>query len=102
MEEEQKNAEQPVTFRWVKTKDNIPEIYSNYLQVSWTLFDVRIVLGQLVPSNPVSREFVVDERGTVTMAWPEVKVLREVLTNLVAKYEQTNGEIKPLKLPPAT
>ena len=102
MEENKQQPEsEPVIYKWVKSKDDTPEIYCNFLQASWTLFDVRFVLGQLVPSDPVSREFVVDERGTVTVAWPQVKILRDVLANLVAKYEQANGEIKQLKLPPA-
>lgn len=100
--EENKQQPEPVVYKWVKTKNEVPDIYCNFLQVSWTLFDVRFVLGQLVPTEPSSREFVVDERGNVTIAWPETKVLRDLLTKLVEKYEETNGEIKPLKLPPAT
>jgi len=32
------------------------------------------------------------------MAWPEAKVLRNMLTDAVERYEKANGEIKPLKL----
>jgi hypothetical protein len=103
MDEEKKQPETPVKFEWSKRKEGTPEIYSNYVNASWTLFDVRIVLGQLVPLNSGGgAEFVVEERAAITVAWPEAKILRDALTDLVARYEKVNGEIKPLKLPPAT
>jgi hypothetical protein len=88
---------------WVKPKEPTPQIYSNYIHVSWTLYDLTVQLGQLVPTEPggVSNAFVVDDRGAVTMAWPAVKNLRDTLIVLVDSYEKTNGEIKPLKLPPS-
>jgi hypothetical protein len=102
MEEAHKKPEQPVKFEWVKGKEVMPEIYCNYVNASWTLYDVRVVLGQLVPlDNGKNAGFVVEERGAVTVAWPEAKVLRDALIDLVARYEKTNGEIVPLKLPPA-
>jgi hypothetical protein len=103
MEEEHKKAEQPVKFEWVKRKEATPEIYCNYVTASWTLFDARIVLGQLIPVDNASHSgFLVEERAAVTVAWAEAKVLRDALTDLVARYEKINGEIKPLKLPPNT
>lgn len=103
MDEEKKQPETPVKFEWVKRKEGTPEIYSNYVNASWTLFDVRITLGQLVPLDVGSNTgFVVEERAAVTVAWPEAKVLRDALVDLVSRYEKVNGEIKPLKLPPAT
>jgi|SRR5580692_5800907 hypothetical protein len=103
MNEESKNPEQPVKFPWAKRKEGTPDIYCNYVNASWTLYDVRVVLGQLVPvDNGEHAGFVVEERGAVTVAWPEAKVLRDALIDLIARYEKTNGEIKPLKLPPNT
>jgi len=91
----------PTIFKWIKSDKPVPEIYTNFAHVSWTLFDVRVSLGELVPVAPgQSTEFVVQERGAVTFAWPEAKILRDTLTALVESYEKTNGEIKPLKIPP--
>jgi|SRR5208282_918099 len=103
MEQEQKKPELPVKFQWVEPKEGTPEIYSNYVHASWTLFDVRILLGQLVPlSVDPTSGFVVEERVAVTVAWPEAKVLRDALVDLVSRYEKVNGEIQPLKLPSNT
>jgi hypothetical protein len=101
MADEQKQPE-TTKWAWVKPKEGTPQIYTNYVHVSWTFFDVRFQLGQLVPIDPLSSEFAVAEQGAVTVAWPEAKSLRDMLIDLVARYEETNGEIKPLKLPPNT
>jgi hypothetical protein len=90
-------------FQWVKPEEGAPEIYCNYVNVTWTLFDVRFLLGQLIPSGvDLNAGFVVEQRGAVTFAWAEAKVLRDMLADLVARYESVNGEIKPIKLPPNT
>ena len=89
--------------RWIPSKSgDSPEIYTNYTHASWTLFDVRLRLGHLVsgdPSDETSKEFVAEELGAVTFSWPQAKLIRDMLNKLVASYEETNGEIKPLKLP---
>jgi hypothetical protein len=87
--------------KWVPARDgSIHEIYGNFTHVSWTLFDVRIRVGQLVPSEEEPKEFVVEERAAITLAWPQAKFFCNVLSKIVASFEETNGEIKPLKLPP--
>jgi hypothetical protein len=90
--------------RWVPARSgNMPEIYTNYIHASWTLFDVRVRLGHLVsgdPSDEAAKEFVAEELGAVTFSWPQAKFIRDTITKLVASYEETNGEIKPIKLPP--
>jgi uncharacterized protein DUF3467 len=96
-------AEEPqVAFKWIEGKEPAPEIYANYVHVSWSLFDVRFQLGQLVPTGEDLRDgFRIEKRGAVTVAWPEVKNLRDSLTDLVDRFERANGEIKTLKLPPS-
>ncbi len=76
----------------------VPEIYANFVHASWTLFDLRVRLGQLVPSEE-GTTFDVEERAAVTFSWPQAKVLRNLLVDMVASYERANGEIQPLKLP---
>jgi hypothetical protein len=96
----QLSAPELVKFDWAKTKQDTPEIYGNYYHVSWTLFDVRFQIGQLIPKDTNKQpSFFAEHRGAVTIAWPEAKALRDTLIDLVARYEKANGEIKPLKLP---
>lgn len=90
---------------WVPSPNGVPEIYTNFVHANWSLYDVRIRLGQLVPdpksTNPATSKWVSEERAAVTFAWPHAKILRDLLINLVKRYEEVNGEIKPLKLPPS-
>src|SRR5580700_10291643 len=95
---------QPTTenrkFPFVKPDEGIFQVYSNYIDAAWTLFDVTIRFAQIVPL-PVSGSepnFEAEENARVTLAWPEVKILANMMTDLVKRFEEANGEIKPLKL----
>lgn len=94
-------------YEWVAPRDGkpIPEIYANFVLSSWTMFDVRVRLGQLVPTGTVpssdaNKDFVVEERAAVTLSWQHAKLVAQLLTDLVASYEAANGKINPIKLPP--
>ena len=98
-QEPQVEPEKP-NFPFVPSEDGIFEIYSNLIDANWTLYDIRLRFAQIVP-NPIGSEtqWRADERAAVTFSWPQAKVLRDILIDLVKKFEETNGEIKPLKLP---
>ncbi len=90
----------PTQYKWIPARNGVnQEIYGNFVHPSWTLFDVRLRVGQLIPDE-ASKTFVVEERAAVTFAWPQAKVLRDMFARLVDAYEEANGEIEPLKLPP--
>jgi hypothetical protein len=93
--------DKPAKFEWIKPQERIPEIYGNFYNVSWTLFDVRVQIGQLIPkvTGEPDKGFFVEERAAITFAWPEAKALRDGLVELVARYEEANGEIKKINLP---
>lgn len=93
MAEESKQPE----LRWVRARE-VPEYYCNFTRASWTLFDVRVKIGQLVPSGEGVKDFVVEERAAVTFSWNQAKILARLLSELVASFEEVNGEIKSLKL----
>ena len=101
MPEDNKSPEK--VFPWVKSDKPTTELYANILHPTWTLFDVRLIIGHLrsVEGDP-DRGFVVEEVGGLTLAWPHVKILRDMLVEIVANYEKVNGEIKTINLPPAT
>jgi hypothetical protein len=96
---ESDNIDEPSKiFEWEPSPNGNPEIYANFTHISWSLVDVRIQFGQLIPDAPTSKRFVSQERGAVTIAWQRAKLLAKTLTNLVEAYEEVNGDIKPLKL----
>jgi hypothetical protein len=87
---------------WILPRDGVSRnIYANVIQPSWTLFDVRVRLGQLIPASDYGSDFVIEEQGTVTISWHQAKNLRDGLTDLIAEYEKTNGELKQPRLTPA-
>jgi hypothetical protein len=89
-------------WEWVPPRNGVfRDIYANIIHPSWTLFDVRVRLGQLIPAADYKADFVIEEQGTVTMSWHEAKILRDALSELIAAYEKTNGELKPQKITPA-
>lgn len=95
---------QPPIRAYTTPPNGILETYSNYINANWGVMDVRIRFGQLTPvsgeaegSKPPER--VVVERVAVTLAWPEVIVLRNILSECIERYEKTNGELKIPTLP---
>jgi hypothetical protein len=101
MNENSKGIEPSKEFEWITSPDGVKRIYSNYVRSNWTLFDVTVVLGQIIPRavSGSSKGFFVEERATVTFAWPHAKVLHRLLGDLLKSYEEANGEIQPIKLP---
>ncbi len=83
----------------VKSEDGVCEVYSNFIDANWSLFDVRLRFGQIVPA-PIGSDhpFDAEERAAIMIAWPEAKILRDIMIDVVRRFEETNGEIKPLKL----
>jgi len=103
MTDNKKPTSERTRFPFVKPDEGIFQIYSNYVDAAWTLFDVTIRFAQIVPLPPSGPEphFEAEENARVTLAWPEAKILANMMTDLVKRFEETNGEIKPLKLTPS-
>jgi hypothetical protein len=98
---EEGDLRESLKYKWVSPRDGrpIPEIYTNYIVTSWSMYDIRARIGQLVPSGEGRSDFVVEERAALTLTWQHAKVVASLLAKLVAEYERTNGEIPVLKLP---
>jgi uncharacterized protein DUF3467 len=76
-------------------KDGVCEIYTNFVDIGWGPADVYLRLGHLVPATQAAPvRFVVEVRASVNMAWAEAKVLRDMLTDAIERYEIANGELK--------
>jgi hypothetical protein len=96
------DKKQATNWKWIPPRDGVfRDLYANIIHPSWSLFDVRFRLGQLVPAADYESDFVIEEKGTVIMSWHQAKVVRDALNDLIASYEKVNGELAPLKLTPA-
>lgn len=87
---------------WYVSSKGRPEIYTNIFYIHWTLVDVRIRLGLIIPDATKAPDFAdweVEELGAVTMSWDQAKALQEALAEAVRRYEKSNGAIVPKKLP---
>jgi hypothetical protein len=101
-DEQQQAQKESQNILLVRPEDGVFETYSNFVDAVWTLFDITLRFAQIVPAPPGSgRPFDAIESAAVTVAWPEAKILRNILVDLVKRFEDTNGEIKPLELPPS-
>jgi hypothetical protein len=88
--------------RYTKPDGGVPLFYSNHFMIGNTVFDLRIVFGEVTDVVPGSVE--ITNRAQVTMSWLEAKALAEALTVYVKDYESKNGPIKtefhPITTPP--
>jgi hypothetical protein len=92
----------PPQIRWVKPDGGPVKLYSNFVGVSWTMVDLSVGAGRIIPKFAVidpNQPMEVEEQGTVTMSWWSAKFLRDQLTQVIESYEKANGEIKPPNLP---
>jgi uncharacterized protein with NRDE domain len=88
---------------WIRREDSA-DVYSNMYHLNWSIVDVRIRFGQMVPTETTASgrvSYVIEENAAVTVSWPQAKALRDSLIEAVSRYENTNGEIilPNLKLP---
>lgn len=89
-------------FPWVQTDEGVCDVYSNFLNLNWTLYDIRIRFGQIIPNpeqQPDVALWAINEWAAVTMPWGQAKALRDMLNEAVLKYEAVNGEITLPTLP---
>jgi Protein of unknown function (DUF3467) len=76
----------------VKDPGGILRIYSNNFSIGQTVFDLRLVFGEL--TDLTEEKIVVTQRVQVTLSWLEAKALAESLMVYIKHYEQSYGTIK--------
>jgi hypothetical protein len=99
---DEKTDSEITPFMWIEPEEGICDVYSNFVHMNWTLFDVRVRFGQIVPhpeQQPESAVWAINEWAAVTMPWGQAKALRDMLMDAIKRYEDTNGEITIPKLP---
>jgi Protein of unknown function (DUF3467) len=103
MAENEDNSLQRVQVRIEQQPGGVYRTYSNSVDLSWTLHDVRIRFNDLerLPKHqesdlPTNR---IEERAIITLAWSEAKILSTMLIDLLDQFERENTEIVTPKLP---
>jgi hypothetical protein len=87
---------------WFRAKET-PEYYINAIHTTWTVSDVRFRVGRIIPQGEkMPFTFAIQEEAAVTIAWSQMKNLRDILNQLIETYEKTNGELKSPNLPGGT
>lgn len=101
-EDQKPQGETAPSFPWIEPEEGICEAYSNFVHLNWTLYDVRIRFGQIVPNpeQPPEKAFwAIAEWAAVTIPYGQAKALRDMLDEVIRKYEALNGEINVPQLP---
>ncbi|MDP8991197.1 MAG: DUF3467 domain-containing protein [Acidobacteriota bacterium] len=86
-------------------EDGVFEAYANVVNMSWTLYDIRLRFAELVQVPDSDRPTwenqhgIILERAAITIPWHQAKHLRDQLAALIKNYEEINGELRPMKLP---
>jgi hypothetical protein len=80
----------------------LSEVYSNFIELTWTPYDVHIRFSHAIPPNleiqPESKT-IIAHRAAVSVAWAEAKTLRDLLIQVIERFEKVNGEIVQPRLP---
>jgi hypothetical protein len=88
-------------------EDGVFTAYSNVVNMTWNLTDVRIRFGELlnVPNEDMptwdNQHSIILERVSVAIPWYQAKLLSNLLAGVLKNYEEINGELKAIKLPAA-
>ena len=91
-----KEAEPVRRMVYVEPKEGVHRAYANNVQAAQTIFDVRIIFGELI--NVTDEEIVIEQRVQVTMSWAELKIVNDFLAQHIKAFEDKNG---PIKIPTA-
>jgi hypothetical protein len=73
------------------------ETFTDYIHAFWTGSDFSLRFYKMTQPNveiEPNRPAVVEERAIVTMPWPQVKILRDLLVQVVERREKVYGEIR--------
>ena len=78
--------------------EDFASLYANNVQFETSVWDLKIIFGQLDQSRPSGR---VDQHTAITLPWLQAKIMAFYLSANVALYEADNGKIQiPLSLQP--
>ena len=89
------DAKQPPTWKYSDPKEGTKH-YANHVRLFWSGVDVTLVFGEMTHSdeNLSNNVIGIDTRAQMTISWPVAKLIATNLSDLIAKYEEKNGELK--------
>jgi hypothetical protein len=96
-------TEQQSVQDFIEPRIGTQRFYANHINALWTPHDVSVKFSCLTkitdpPETPVRKQ-TYEEVAVVTLAWTETKALLLILTDIVGRYEELNGEIKTGSIP---
>jgi len=107
MPDEQTNApaDVPRIISEFRRNEDFVARYANNVQIENSAFDLKVVFGLLDQSGAAKQpvgKLAVDQHTSISLSWPEVKLLIFFMQLHLAGYEAENGKVKvPLDaLPP--
>jgi hypothetical protein len=86
---------------FVRSADFI-SVYANFIRINFNAFEVAILFGQAGVIPERQEAFAVDMKARVALSLIEAKLLIEMLTNTVDKFEKKYGTVSipdDVKLP---
>lgn len=90
-------AEAKIEFVVPDPEGGIFTTYANNVQLGFTMFDLRMIFGEIVDVQP--NKILVEQRAHITISYLQAKLLLALMSQAIAKHEAQFGEIK---LPPGT
>lgn len=91
-DQEESTTQKLPTFEFVEPEDGLVFVYANQVQLTGSLWDLRMVFGESLGFD--GTKVTIEQRASITLAWPQVKVLCQLLAANIKQYESRNGEIK--------
>ncbi|MGH9793401.1 MAG: DUF3467 domain-containing protein [Candidatus Acidiferrales bacterium] len=77
--------------KYSEPKNGILFTYTNHVQVGQTMFDLRLLFGEVLDAKPDGMH--VENRVHVTMTWLHAKMLYVLLGHVIRKFEAKHGVI---------
>jgi len=95
MEQQIQSPESPVEQLEFRHADNFVRRYANNVQFELTAWDLTIVFGELRQNQPGQQagKPIVEQHTSITISWPEVKLLCAYLQVNIAAHELDDGKV---------
>lgn len=70
--------------------------YANASGVAVSFYDLRIIFGEITPSEDSPQRAYIRDKAEVIVTWEHAKALAATLEQIIGNYEKANGPIRKL------